>query len=284
MSVENPYDKACCFDKFYHLYLSKFLRRAFKNNNIPNNEYYRVPEVDKVENLYAEFERCYNKYKGKRNSVRKALWLFGRTKLIVASICILTEASIMTATAFLLGGLLSALTDIDENPSDDATLRLWGCFVGILVCTFVYPLMHPVTFFTMYQLSYKLRIVLTVLIYRKVLHLKNYMLCQTNSGEVLNIISTDLGKVDFLGLFIVFFLVFPIYFVGKVIASYFVIGWPGVLGCSLYLVMIPIQLAFTSLFSKFRTNGAKYGDARVKLMREVIEGIRVIIMYVWEII
>ncbi|XP_075259847.1 ATP-binding cassette sub-family C member 4-like [Convolutriloba macropyga] len=46
--------------------------------------------------------------------------------------------------------------------------------------------------------------------------------------------------------------------------------------------MIPIQLAFTSLFSKFRTNGAKYGDARVKLMREVIEGIRVIKMYVWE--
>ncbi len=52
--------------------------------------------------------------------------------------------------------------------------------------------------------------------------MKNYMLSQTSSGEVLNVLSTDLGKLEFVGIFLTFFIVFPIYFVAKVVASYFV--------------------------------------------------------------
>ena len=71
--------------------------------------------------------------------------------------------------------------------------------------------------------------------------------------------------------------------VSKILAEYEqVIGWPGVFGCGLFLLLIPVQLSFTSMFSKYRRQSAMYADQRVKLMREVIEGIRVIKMYVWE--
>ena len=61
-----------------------------------------------------------------------------------------------------------------------------------------------------------------------------------------------------------------------------IIGWPGVVGCAFFLVLIPVQLSFTRLFAKFRVKSADVADERVKLMREIIDGIRVIKMYVWE--
>ncbi|XP_075262866.1 ATP-binding cassette subfamily C member 4-like isoform X2 [Convolutriloba macropyga] len=141
---------------------------------------------------------------------------------------------------------------------------------------------HPISYFLMYQASYRLRIVLNLLIYDKVIRLKSYMLNETSSGEILNMVSIDLGKFDFVGMFLTFFLVAPFYFTGKAICSYFIIGWPGVVGSSLFLILIPIQLSFTRLFARYRVKSATVADERVKLMREIIDGIRVIKMYVWE--
>ena len=61
-----------------------------------------------------------------------------------------------------------------------------------------------------------------------------------------------------------------------------VIGWPGVVGCSLFIAFIPMQTMLTRPFARFRRRSAIFGDERVKLMQEIIEGIRVIKMYVWE--
>ncbi len=54
------------------------------------------------------------------------------------------------------------------------------------------------------------------------------------------------------------------------------------MGCGLFVVLIPVQFSFTRLFTRFRQRAAEIGDRRVNLMRQVIEGIRVIKMYVWE--
>ncbi|XP_063717802.1 ATP-binding cassette sub-family C member 4-like, partial [Symsagittifera roscoffensis] len=141
---------------------------------------------------------------------------------------------------------------------------------------------HPISYFLMYQGSYRLRIVLNMLIYDKVLRLKSYMLNETSSGEILNMVSIDLGKFDFVGMFLTFFIQAPPYFLTKAVCSYFIIGWPGLAGCCLFLILIPIQLSFTRLFAKYRVKSALVADERVKLMREIIDGIRVIKMYVWE--
>ena len=53
----NVYVWLTIFIVFLSSYLSKFLRKAFKDRNIPTEDFYAVPIVDKVENIYPIYER-----------------------------------------------------------------------------------------------------------------------------------------------------------------------------------------------------------------------------------
>eukprot|EP00757_Euglenozoa_sp_SAG-D1_P012007 gene12007-20276_t len=63
---------------------------------------------------------------------------------------------------------------------------------------------------------------------------------------------------------------------------YYNVGWVAFVGFALIISLGPIQFALSRLFSKWRAMTSKLTDARVKLVHEVIAGIRMIKMYAWE--
>ena len=73
----------------------------------------------------------------------------------------------------MLGALLKNL-DLAKAPEEsrtdgvDATANVWGYTIGVILWTVTVSIVHPITFFTMYQASYRIRVVLTMLIYDKV--------------------------------------------------------------------------------------------------------------------
>ena len=48
------------------------------------------------------------------------------------------------------------------------------------------------------------------------------------------------------------------------------------------LLFIPFQILMGRLFLNVRTNTAKLTDGRIRIMNEIITGMRVIKMYAWE--
>ena len=64
--------------------------------------------------------------------------------------------------------------------------------------------------------------------------------------------------------------------------TYRIVGWVILVGMVIILLLAPYQVWQARKFSKFREQTAGKTDVRIRLMNEIVTGIRVIKMYAWE--
>ncbi|XP_031343813.1 probable multidrug resistance-associated protein lethal(2)03659 isoform X2 [Photinus pyralis] len=132
------------------------------------------------------------------------------------------------------------------------------------------------------HISMKMAIACSSFIYRKSLTLTHTRLVQVTSGHILNLLSTDVSHLEY-GLLVVHYIwISPIQVVVGIYLLYRVIGVAAFLGISLHLLYIPLQIYFGKKKSEYRLRAAKRTDERVNIMNEILNGINVIKMYVWE--
>lgn len=101
-------------------------------------------------------------------------------------------------------------------------------------------------------------------------------------GQVINLLSNDVGKFDIALCFIHDLWKGP---VEAVFLGYFIyreIGVSGIIGMAFVLGFIPFQAYIGKKAAQFRLRTAKRTDVRVRFMNEIIQGIQVIKMYTWE--
>jgi ATP-binding cassette subfamily C (CFTR/MRP) protein 4 len=128
------------------------------------------------------------------------------------------------------------------------------------------------------------RIALTGAIYKKTLELKLKTIGETTIGKIVNLASNDVQRLDLTFFFTSYLIAAPIniLIVLVLLWVYIGLGPSSLAGIGLMVLQIPIQLLLGHAYSKLRTASAKQTDSRVKIMNEVISGIRVIKMYGWE--
>ena len=72
-------------------------------------------------------------------------------------------------SAFFLREILSKISYLQTDPNSDGDYTdVWIYTGGLVFISFAYMFIHPISYFLMYQGSYRLRIVLNMLIYDKV--------------------------------------------------------------------------------------------------------------------
>jgi len=78
-------------------------------------------------------------------------------------------------------------------------------------------------------------------------------------------------------------LVFPIVLIGSTTLLIVRLGWPGALGMAIVLLVLPISNFISKYNGKLLQEINVYKDRRIKTTTEVIEGIKYIKLYGWEI-
>lgn len=189
----------------------------------------------------------------------------------------------------------------------------------VLASAFNVMLMHPYLLSQMH-LGMKMRVAMCSMIYRKSLRLSKNALGETTVGQVVNLLSNDVGRLDIAIIFLHFLWVGPIetiavtylmylkvsfsqfsfafnlfdylfevdrlIFLRKITCYFFSysfkIGVSAIFGVIFMLLFIPFQAYMGKKTSVFRLKTALRTDERVRLMNEIIQGIQVIKMYAWE--
>nr|CAD7452465.1 unnamed protein product [Timema tahoe] len=114
------------------------------------------------------------------------------------------------------------------------------------------------------------------------LRLSRAALGETATGKVVNLLSNDVARFDLV------FLMFHSLWLGPlvtVVIAYIIwqeAGVPGLVGVVVVLLVLPTQAYLARLTAKYRLQTAYKTDERVRLMDEIISGVRVIKMYAWE--
>ncbi|KAI9357930.1 P-loop containing nucleoside triphosphate hydrolase protein [Zopfochytrium polystomum] len=123
---------------------------------------------------------------------------------------------------------------------------------------------------------------LTAAIYRKALRLSGLSRSRFNPGMILNMVSTDLGRIELAFNQLNFTWTFPSWFIITAVLLLRIIGISGLAGLALMVLCVPLQGYMIGRLMRIRKRAAGIADERIKLTSEILQGIRIIKFFTWE--
>ncbi|XP_063535449.1 multidrug resistance-associated protein 1 [Cydia strobilella] len=155
--------------------------------------------------------------------------------------------------------------------------------VALLLCASIQTMLLAHYFTRMYLVGMRIRTALTSAIYRKSLRMSNAARKESTVGEIVNLMSVDAQRFLELTAYLNMIWSAPLQIA---LALYFLWGilGPSVLaGLAVMIVLIPVNGFIANKVKSLQIKQMKYKDERVKLMNEVLNGIKVLKMYAWEL-
>lgn len=142
------------------------------------------------------------------------------------------------AQPLCLGKLIDYFEENSDMSVETAYLYATGVVLGTLLPTL---LIHPY-FHECLHLGLQIRTALCSMIYTKSLKLNHKALTQTNVGQVVNLMSNDVGRFDEASCYLHYFIVGPLQAIITAIILYFLAVGPSCLvGMSVLILFIPFQ-------------------------------------------
>nr|XP_023023911.1 probable multidrug resistance-associated protein lethal(2)03659 [Leptinotarsa decemlineata] len=277
---KNPYDRANFISKLFFLftlpYFVKGYKRELTEDDIYSHRY--IHDSGKLgERLEAAWQ--YQVEHRKNPSFVKALCSVFLFEIVVLWIIVFVTEIIRLSQPMLISRLL---TLYDGNQVAENQKYLYK-YSGLIVLSLLINVFLIHTFqFQIMQVSMKIRIACCSLVYRKALRLNKSALAETTIGQIVNLLTNDVGTFDQAIHFMHNLIIGPIETLVVMILCYFSIGYTGPIGAIFLLVSVPFQSWLGKKTSKYRLNTALRTDERVRLMNEIISGIQVIKLYAWE--
>ncbi|XP_034128605.1 multidrug resistance-associated protein 1 isoform X17 [Drosophila guanche] len=200
---------------------------------------------------------------------------------------------------FLFGALMKFITDVltfaqpevlsmiisfveqqDTDPQPEWKGILYSVVLFILAAAQTFILGQY--FHRMFIVGLRIRTALINAIYRKALLISNATKKESTVGEIVNLMAVDAQRFMELTTYLNMIWSAPLQ-IG--LALYFL--WqqlgPSVLaGLAVLVILIPVNGVIASRIKTYQVRQMKYKDDRVKLMNEVLSGIKVLKLYAWE--
>ena len=101
-------------------------------------------------------------------------------------------------------------------------------------------------------------------------------------GEVLNLVSNDVVKIDESVYGIILALASPFEIIVSVLLLWRFVGWQSLFGVLYFVVLLTYNLIATQKFGNLRSKVAEATDKRLTTINSIICGIRAVKMYAWE--
>ncbi|KAE9550241.1 hypothetical protein FO519_006539 [Halicephalobus sp. NKZ332] len=197
---------------------------------------------------------------------------------------------------FLAGTLYKLIFDLMQfispqllkhliNFVEDRTQPMW-VGVGLSIIMFTVALVQSMIlhqyFHNMFRLGMNIRSVLTSVVYRKALFLSNKARKNRTVGEIVNLMSVDIQRVQDLTSFINLFWSAPLQ---VILSVYFLLRLLGVAvigGLAVLIIMAPLNYLISIKMRNCQIQQMKYKDERLKMTSEALNGMKVLKLYAWE--
>ncbi|EDV27235.1 uncharacterized protein TRIADDRAFT_22762, partial [Trichoplax adhaerens] len=259
------------------------LFRISSNRTLEVEDLYQLSSRDKSDVLLKNFDQEWNKeleirnHGGKASLFRALVRLFGTGYLLLSIPCFISLAGRSVYPIFI-GLLVGCFSPQSTATKTEAYLYTLGLCLSI----FFIVIFEQPSFFGAYRHGSQIRVVLTTAVYRKTLKLGSGTISQITTGRIINILANDMLKFNDATKFLQYLWVGAIVGIVMLVILWLQIGIAS-LGV---IVVLIVTIAFTTIIASFlareRISYLKYADERIKVMNEIITGMRVIKMYAWE--
>ncbi|KAJ3634109.1 hypothetical protein MTP99_011017 [Tenebrio molitor] len=210
---------------------------------------------------------------------RTLVKVYGLEISLYGIVILIQELIVKMAHPLLIGRLMAYYDPLQTEVTKDKAY-LYAC--GIIVISLINVLITHSYFFGLQHLGMRIRVAACSLIYRKALKLSKSALVETTVGQMVNLMSNDVNRFDFLVLHVHHLVIAPLEAIVVIYLLYATVDAAALAGAGLLLLFVPLQMYLGKRTAFYRRRTAVKTDQRVRLMNEIITGIQVIKMYTWE--
>uniref|UniRef100_A0A4W4GEN7 ATP-binding cassette sub-family C member 10 n=1 Tax=Electrophorus electricus TaxID=8005 RepID=A0A4W4GEN7_ELEEL len=183
--------------------------------------------------------------------------------------------------AFVAPLLLSALVGFMETEGAPLSTGVW-CTMGLFSSTFMAAFLRNIFTYEVSKVALEARAAVVSTIYGKALRVSGSALARFSVGEVVNFMSTDTDRlVNFFSSFHEVWSL-PFQFALALYLLYLQVGVAFLGGLAVALLLVPLNKVLANCILENNKQMLSHKDSRVKLMTEVLFGIRVLKFYNWE--
>ncbi|CAK6436568.1 unnamed protein product [Pipistrellus nathusii] len=209
-------------------------------------------------------------------SLGRVVWQFQRTRVLMDTVvnilCVIMAAIGPTV-------LIHQLLRHTESDARSVWVGLGLC-AALFATEFTKVLFWALAWAINYRTAVRLKVAVSTLVFENLMSFKT--LTRISVGEVLNVLSSDSCSLFEAALFCPLPVTIPILMVVCAVFSFFILGPTALVGISVYVIFVPIQVFMAKLNSAFRRSAVSVTDKRVQTMSEFVTCIKLIKMYAWE--
>ncbi|XP_065916533.1 ATP-binding cassette sub-family C member 4-like isoform X2 [Dysidea avara] len=300
---KNPRKEATFISKLFYCWLDPIFWIGYRRE-LKQDDLYAAPEEARSQDL----SECFNKYwlsetRRIHKGMKPRLWfaLFRCLKwqiLLHGFLCAVKFIPIM-AIPVLLGYLsqffcekkaleeLSLVRNDNDSEvfaSEETTIsrNAYLYATGLMLVMLCFAVQYTWVYYWSDKIGMTSRIIMTGAIYRKVLCLSHSTIGQLSIGHIVNLASNDVQRFNQGFEYIHELWLVPILILSFTYLLWREIGPSCLVGIFLVVFQSPVQYICARLYTKWRLKSARVTDKRVRVMNEIISGMRLIKMYAWE--
>eukprot|EP01038_Epipyxis_sp_PR26KG_P009325 gene9325-12563_t len=274
-------DNASLLSKFFLFYMNPVFAFGYKKS-LEAHDMGGVAAQDKCSLLYDEFLRHWQaeqKLPKAKRSLWKVLWrTVGYLRLSTA----VFYYAIYTALGFGPILILNALVRHFNNTERLSKSVLWVLVALMFIFPMLGSLLSAQSNIIMAHIGIQFRNVLVNMIFRKSLLLSPSTRQVTSTGQIVNMFSNDTAQLQRFILFALNCIIALPTIIVCLALIYQQVGPSTFVGVALIIFLLPLNGVIFGVLNVIRRKKVLVTDIRVKLMNEILNGIRVIKFYAWE--
>lgn len=275
---EMPTGRAGLFSFISLVWLSKLMWKAYRQG-IHQEDLWQLTPNDSAELNVKRLEKIWKDeqlLKGEKAQLWIAAARFCQTRAIVAGLLICIGMTFQfLGPAVLLRAILSFLEDSESSTTTGVSLAMFLIFTQLARSSCL-----TMSWVIGAHTAIRLQGAIQLLLYRRILKVR---IEDKHSGQVVNHVTNDMERIFDAAMNGMLMLGTPVMFLLTLVYSCCLIGPWALMGNFVILLFYPIMGIIAGLIAMLRRRAVKESDARVHLMEEVVNNIRLIKMYAWEL-
>ncbi|GMM34217.1 ATP-binding cassette bilirubin transporter [Saccharomycopsis crataegensis] len=263
--------------------LNPLVSKVYKEGTLEFDDLPEISEDLTAEKCSAVLEKHWaremTKEKADVSLIKPLLRAFG-TQMLACTVLQILQILASFVQPQLLRVLMSFFLTADN--SEPQVLHGILICVGMFITSLVMIVLWNEYINQMYNISFKIRVSLTVLIYEKALKLSTKARANKTVGDIVNLISVDTTRVEYLVTQLQTFVSSPLQFILCIFSLYFLLGLTSFSGLAVIAVALPVNLIAIKKMEALYDVNMKFKDKRTKLVSEILSSIKSIKLYSWE--
>uniref|UniRef100_A0A8C5PFP9 Multidrug resistance-associated protein 1-like n=1 Tax=Leptobrachium leishanense TaxID=445787 RepID=A0A8C5PFP9_9ANUR len=282
---DNPEKNASFFSRITYAWYSSVISLGYKKP-LEREDLFELNEGDSAYRIYPAFETNWRKEVSehekrgsghRRGLLFRALWNTYKASVIQVALMKLAADILAFASPQILKQMIFFCESRSEQPWNGYIFAVALLVVTILQ-TLVLQLYQQFNMLT----AVKFKTSITGLIYKKSLNLANTSRRKFTAGELVNLMSSDAQQ--FMDLMVNINLLWsaPFQILMAIVFLWQELGAAILAGVAVLVLIIPLNAYIASKVKQLKKSHLKSKDQRIKLLNEVLHGIKILKLYAWE--